>query len=90
MNNDKKNLLAQLSGLEFCAHDVALYLDTHPEDKRAIAEYNRLAGEADAVRGEYQRAYGSIFSDIGQSDPSVFSWIEEPWPWEGDFSAKRA
>ena len=40
MNKDE--MLKSLMALDFMAVDLGLYLDTHPEDEEAIAEYDRI------------------------------------------------
>jgi spore coat protein JB len=74
-------MLFKLTQLDFSAIDLSLYLDTHPDDKKAIAEYNKTVGEAAKLRAEYEQKNGSLTSK-GASDPNKFNWVEEPWDWE--------
>jgi spore coat protein JB len=74
-------MLFKLTQLDFSAIDLHLYLDTHPDDKKAIAEYNRLVKEAADLRAEYEQKNGGLTSNA-PSDPNGFNWITEPWDWE--------
>lgn len=86
MNEDC--LLKRLTILDFLAVDLQLYLDTHPDDKKAIEKYNSVVAEADTIREQYENHIGPLFSFRSQSDCNDFSWIDNPWPWEKDFNFK--
>jgi spore coat protein JB len=74
-------MLFKLTQLDFSAIDLHLYLDTHPDDKKAIAEYNKTVGEAAKLRAEYEQKHGVLTANA-PSDPNKFNWIDEPWNWE--------
>ena len=59
---NRESLLKKLSELDFMAVDLALYLDAHPNDELVIAEYNKIAIVADAVRSKYEELFGSFCS----------------------------
>lgn len=81
MNRDM--VLEKLMALDFMAVDLALYLDTHPTDQGAIAQYNKIIKAADAVREKYEKEWGPLcsFRSYAQ-DNTVFNWVENPWPWQ--------
>lgn len=85
---DKKTILERLSALEFAAVDLQLFLDTHPDNKEAIAKYNSLLDEAADVREQYESTFGPLFSFVTMSKADMFTWINNPWPWEKDFNTK--
>jgi len=82
MDGERVALLQAIQALEFAALDLNLYLDTHPWDQRALADYNCLVGRAEEARGRYEMKYGPLvvfgFSPSGYP----WRWIEEPWPWQ--------
>ncbi len=78
MNADK--LLKQLTMLDFMAVDLALYLDTHPDDKEIIGKYNAAVEEADKLRCLYEDKIGPIYSYRSLSDKNYFTWIDTPMP----------
>lgn len=79
MNRDE--LLKKLTVLDFMAVDIGLYLDTHPTDYEAIAEYNRVVREASELRYQYEMQVGPLYSFRSSSNRKMFNWIEPPWPW---------
>ncbi len=65
----------------FSAHDMQLYLDTHPTDTKAFALYQALVQKAEALKQEYQCKYGPL-NVISAADGETYTWLESPWPWE--------
>jgi spore coat protein JB len=80
MSPDQERMLRELQAAEFAAFDMHLYLNTHPNDFRAIGLYNNFARRSQAVKNAYQRQFGLLVSP----GPSAFpwQWIQGPWPWE--------
>jgi spore coat protein JB len=85
MYYDKLALLKQLQALEFAAVEFNLYLDTHPNDQRALAEYNRIVQQIDVVKKQYECYFGPLFNFGMSPSGSPWRWIEEPWPWEIEY-----
>ena len=77
---NKDNLLERLTVLDFLATDLALYLNTHPNDNEAIERYNAVISEADNLRYLYEENVGPLYSFRSPSDNKYFGWINEPWP----------
>ncbi|MDR1905787.1 MAG: spore coat protein CotJB, partial [Clostridiales bacterium] len=61
------------------------YLDTHPTDTKAIAEYNAIINEAAKLRAEYEQKHGSLTASKA-SPTDRFTWIDEPWSWEETYN----
>lgn len=81
----RNELLKKLTALDFVAVDLNLYLDTHPNDKVAIQEYNNVVQEAKLIRQDFEQHYGPLCSFRSQNTFDKFAWINNPWPWEKDF-----
>jgi len=78
----RKELLQQIQAIEFMALELNLYLDTHPEDHRALCEYNQYTRQLKALKDEFQRSYGPL-SNFGTAFSQFpWRWIQDPWPWE--------
>lgn len=86
---NRESLLKELTTLDFIAVDMALYLDTHPDDINAIKEYNKVIEAADAVRQKYEENFGPLcsFRSINTGD-NDWEWKDNPWPWEKNFNFK--
>jgi spore coat protein JB len=78
-NSNQQAMLMQIRSLRFSINDLALYLDTHPCDRRALAIHNEYARELRTLTNNYQRMYGPL--DI-ECPCNQWRWIDEPWPWE--------
>lgn len=61
----------------FAAWELRLYLNTHPNDKEALALFRKLCKEA-----EEPNYATSFLKDDGCSNG--WGWIKNPWPWEYD------
>jgi len=75
--------------LPFCAWEVRLYLDTHPNDRQALALYHSLCQRCgqgnyacvDAAMNRPCRECPAAPYDA-QACPLRWTWVDEPWPWE--------
>jgi spore coat protein JB len=84
MRRDQKELLSQVQALDFVALELNLYLDTHPDDQRALVDYQNTVGELQKLRQIYTQSYGPL-TPVDQSKQSCWHWSEEPWPWEIEY-----
>lgn len=62
--------------------NLQLYLDTHPGDARALADYNAQAQRLAALKAEYAQRYGPLTHFDQEMAGYTWRWICEPWPWE--------
>jgi len=77
-----ENLLKKLQELEFAAVELNLYLDNHPENKNALADFNIISKELMQVKKMYEKEMGPLIN-FGFSDSQYpWGWVDEPWPWE--------
>ncbi len=83
-----ENLLEELTQLDFAAVDLALYLNTHPNDENAISLYNSIITKADSCRTKYEKNFGPLCSFRSFSRNNNWTWINNPWPWSTDFNSK--
>ncbi|MGD8400957.1 MAG: spore coat protein CotJB [Bacillota bacterium] len=84
MHREQQGLLNRIQALEFTAVDFNLYLDTHPNDQRALCEYQNTVGELEKLRREYVQMAGPL-TPMDLSEQSCWRWIEEPWPWQIEY-----
>lgn len=66
----------------FAVEDFVLYLDTHPDDKKAIEMHSALAKKAEELIREYEDEFGPITSSSPRGCDNRWNWIDSPWPWE--------
>jgi spore coat protein JB len=84
MQRDQLEMLKQIQALQFTAVDFHLYLDTHPTDQRALADYANTVREMEQLKAVYTRNYGPLLPTDNLCEP-CWRWIEEPWPWEIEY-----
>lgn len=79
--NEQADLLTKVDAYCFAAHDINLYLDTHPDDKDMFNLFKELSKDSDMAIREYEEKFGPLFVD---SSSFPWSWNNCPWPWEND------
>lgn len=87
INSDKFEMLKDIAALRMVCIDLQLYLNTHPMDKEAIAQYNCFTMELSTLKHNYERMFGML-STAGTVSPYPWQWINEPWPWEYEANYK--
>ena len=83
LTNEKQKELYKLQEIAVAAHDINLYLDTHPNDNNTIKLYNEYLKQEKMLNDDYERKYGPIdLSDTTGLSMTPWSWINKPWPWD--------
>lgn len=77
-------LLTYLNEVSFVVSDMLLYLDTHPEDQKALEFCREHISLRSQALKEYASRFGPLTIDTADDNASAsWSWVETPWPWEG-------
>ncbi len=84
MDRAQMEMLTQLMELSFALTETALYLNTHPDDERALRIHNDNAAQYSRLKEAYEMSYG-LLTNNGMSD-YPWNYIDEPWPWDIDFT----
>lgn len=69
--------LTQLQALEFVVQELALYLDTHPDDAEAFELFRQYT----AMERDARTAYGSPLLRSETAESKTYTWLKDPWPW---------
>ncbi len=75
----RREMMQEIRSLEFAIIELALYLDTHPEDQKALCLHNKYCKEVKELKDKYQKVYGPLTINY---PCNKWRWLEEPWPWE--------
>ena len=78
--NLRKEMIDKIRCYEFAINELALYLDTHPDDEKALCLHRKYCKEYRELTDNYQKVYGPLTI---QFPCNKWRWLEEPWPWEG-------
>lgn len=79
--NNKEHELYKLMMVDFAINDINLFLALNPKNEeyiRKLTEYNKVYDE---LKKEYENKYGVL--NFFQENKNKYSYIENPWPWEG-------
>jgi spore coat protein JB len=79
--NDRMLLLKKLQASDFALVELGLYLDTHPDDKAALAYFAKFLAVKKQLHEEFTKKYGPIRIEDYDGSP-YWKWIDNPWPWE--------
>ena len=81
-NDNMMNNYSMMSdnSCDFAINELALYLDTHPTDDKALCLHRKYCREAKDLKDKYQKVYGPLTINF---PCNKWRWLEEPWPWEG-------
>lgn len=77
----KQEQLFEIQKYNFAAYDMLLFLDTHPEDKKAFMMFKDLVEKLKKKKYEYEKEYGPLEA-YNAANFDTFRWLESPWPWE--------
>ncbi len=78
---DKNVTLNKIRSYCFAAQDLLLYLDTHPDDKKAFELFRDTVAKAKQLKKEYEKNCGPL-SVFAAAQFEKFKWLDSPWPWE--------
>ena len=79
----RREMIDGIRSLEFAITELALYLDTHQDDRNALCLHNRYCKQCKELKDQYQKIYGPLTINY---PCNKWRWLEMPWPWErGNF-----
>ena len=79
---NQKELYEWIMMLGFCAVDMMLYLDTHPDDEEALNYFNQCNTLYNAAKQSYQEQFG-LLNAFSEQERFSWDWNTAPMPWEG-------
>lgn len=79
----REHALWCLSAEQFVMWELHLYLDTHPDDKKALNQYKESVKKVDTLRREFEECFGGLTPRTA----SGREWLKNPWPWDLDKEA---
>ena len=82
-NENREKLLQKIMEYKFFINDLALYLDTHPCDKRALELHNKYVKKLDEVTKEFEKNYGPLTIETVMES---WEWAQDLWPWQRGFN----
>ncbi len=77
----RKDLMKLIQSTNFMVIEMALYLDTHPQDACAMGTYQEYRRQFKRAVALYEKKYAPL-TFYGVEDENGWSWGNEPWPWQ--------
>ncbi len=79
-DNRRESLMRKIQTYAFTAHECALYLDCHPNNKQALAKHAQAVKMMNEAVEQYEGMYGPLtVFDAGGND---WNWVKGQWPWQ--------
>ncbi len=72
----KREMIEQIRCYDFAITELTLYLDTHPEDEKALCLHRKYCKQAKELKDKYQKVYGPLTINY---PCNKWRWLEEPW-----------
>jgi spore coat protein JB len=82
LDPDYYKLLHRLQAADFVLVELTLYLDTHPEDLKAIEQFNQYAHFRRQLADEFERCFGPLMQFGHSYSRYPWDWKNSPWPWQ--------
>ncbi len=80
---DREHLLRDIGMADFVLVELALYLDTHPRDRRAMEYFNHYNRIKTQMERDFSMKYFPLNLRLADSSKE-WRWGEAPLPWEGE------
>ena len=77
----QKNGMTDLQAMAFAIQELALYLDTHRDDREALELYRAYQQMYNNVKEQYGSKHGPL-NHAMVNDSERYAWLDDPWPWE--------
>lgn len=82
MCDKQSKLLNEIRATEFACLELQLFLDTHPDSARALADYNDCSCRLRKLMDHYCCEYGPLLGNGLQPAGQSWTWAQSPWPWD--------
>ena len=79
---NRRELFEYINQISFAVDDVKLFLDTHPENQKALDYFQKYKEKRIEALKEYAEVYGPLTVDTVSENSVCWNLINEPWPWQ--------
>ena len=81
--DSRDELLNKIMQYKFYVNDLSLYLDTHPNDKKALELHNEYVEKLKEAVKVYEKKYEPLTIETVMDS---WEWAQDLWPWERGFN----
>jgi spore coat protein JB len=80
--NQKEELFLDIGIVSFTLLELAMFLDTHPNDRTAMEYFNHYVRIKNQLEREFSMKYYPLNLSMAESNKE-WRWGMSPLPWEG-------
>jgi len=74
--------IGELQAVDFVLVELTLYLDTHPDDQKVIAQFQQFQQRKQTLTQQFETTFGPL-KEFGNSPTGQeWTWATSPWPWQ--------
>ena len=84
MKDKRTEALRNIQQLSFAMIELGLYLNNQPECERALDLFDKVKCMHEDARKKFESEFGPLNYERANTKKDGWSWISEPWPWEGE------
>ena len=83
VNKNERNVtpMTELQTMAFAIQELALYLDTHRNDREAYELYCAMQKMYNEAKMIYEKECGPL-THFTMQPQGEYKWLNDPWPWE--------
>lgn len=84
---EREQLMTQITEVSFVIDDLTLYLDTHGDEAQALSLFEQKLTERETLKKQFAEKFYPLTRECipycGKKDDGRFCWQTGPMPWEG-------
>ncbi len=80
--SEQRKMEKKLQQISFVLYETALYLDTHPRCRQALAYFDRYNRQLQELTARYESRFGPVTFHGQKEGSDRWQWVSTPWPWE--------
>ena len=65
---ERQHLMKKLMAERFAAIETAIFLDTHPQDKKALKAFKEYSENTRKLKDEYENKFGALTAENAATD----------------------
>ena len=82
-DNKRETLMRKIQMYSFTAHECALYLDCHPNNRKALDMHSKATKMMNEAVAQYEEMYGPLTANSTNANQNAgWNWVYGPWPWQ--------
>ncbi|GGJ09634.1 spore coat protein CotJB [Alicyclobacillus cellulosilyticus] len=74
--------MQEMQAIDFVLVELTLYLDTHPDDAQALAQFQQFQRRKQALMQQFEPLFGPLHEYGNSPAGNRWAWAEGPWPWQ--------